>query len=374
MAATRNKEDFFWVVLSLSGLKPSQILRLIKVTGSAERLWSLSDGELKKILGEQNIQIESYLEARKKVDLKSVLTKIKNTKCKICTIADEDYPLLLAEINDPPLVLYYWGELQKEEMALGIVGTRRATPYGLAVAEKLSEELTEDGFTIVSGLARGIDSAAHRGALKAKGRTIAVLGSGLDRIYPPENKKLAMEIAANNGCLLTEFPPGMPPLKQNFPQRNRIISGLSRGIIVVEAGEKSGALITVDFALEQGRDVFAVPGPITSEKSKGTNNLISEGAKLLQDVNDIRENYGIIKPLFEEEKGGNTQRLALSEEEKVVFSKINLEPVSFEKLLALTGFMPQELTVILIFLEAEGYIRSLPGQKYVTKKPKWNNG
>jgi len=373
MVTARNKEDYFWVALSFTSLKSSQILKLIKVTGSAEKLWTLPDNELKKILETNNIQSEPYLEARKRVDLEAAIARIKNTKCKICTIADADYPLLLAEVSDPPLVLYYWGELKKEEMAVGIVGTRRATAYGLAIAEKLSEELAEEGFTIVSGLARGIDSAAHRGALKCEGRTIAVLGSGLDKIYPPENKELAQEIA-RKGCLLTEFPPGVPPLKQNFPQRNRIISGLSRGIIVVEAGEKSGALITVDFALEQGRDVFAVPGPITSDKSKGTNNLISEGAKLIQGTADVLENYKMIKPLFKEEKLEVKEGLKLSLEERLVFSQIGLEPVSYEELLGLSGLTPQELTAVLIFLEAEDYINSLPGQKYVTKKPKWNNG
>src|SRR3989338_9654267 len=203
------------------------------------------------------------------------------------TIDDKEYPKNLRNIYDPPKQLYVNGTLLgQDEMAVALVGSRRATQYGLEACEKLAYELAIRGVTIVSGMARGIDSAAHRGALRAKGRTIAVLGSGHNNIYPPENEKLYHEIV-RNGAVVTEFENDMPPLPENFPQRNRIISGLSLGVVVVVAARNSGALITANFALEQGRDVFALPGKVDSQTSFGTNGLIKQGAKLVSCVDDI---------------------------------------------------------------------------------------
>jgi len=205
------------------------------------------------------------------------------------TLSRPGYPRLLREIHDPPPVLYVKGTLLPEdEAAVAIVGTRAATPYGLDVAERLAEELARCGITVVSGLAEGIDRAAHEGALKAGGRTIAVVGHGLDTIYPRQHRELAERIM-QSGCVLSEFSIGMPPLKENFPQRNRIISGLSLGTLVVEAPVRSGALITARTAMEQGREVFAVPGPVSSPKSEGTHALIKDGAKLVCKVQDILE-------------------------------------------------------------------------------------
>lgn len=206
----------------------------------------------------------------------------------ILTVFDEDYPERLKNIYDPPVILYVKGSIKKEDsLAVSIVGSRKCTYYGMNMADNIAEKLAFSGVTVVSGLARGIDTAAHKGALKS-GRTIAVLGSGLGNIYPAENRPLSEKIA-QNGAVVSEFPMHMPPNKNNFPQRNRIISGLSAAVLVVEAANKSGALITADFALEQGRDVFAVPGAAGRLSSAGTNSLIKQGAKLIDSAEDILE-------------------------------------------------------------------------------------
>jgi len=208
---------------------------------------------------------------------------------------DKDYPTNLRYVYQPPATIYLEGNIiAQDQIAIAIVGSRRATDYGLRNAERLGFELAAKGITIISGLARGVDSAAHRGALKAKGRTIAVLGSGLNKIYPPENKKLAQEVA-QNGALISEFTPDTPPHRLNFPRRNRIISGLSLGVVVVEAAKRSGALITANFALEQGREVFALPGKVDSFTSGGVHDLIKEGAKLIESTEDIIEELEPLK-------------------------------------------------------------------------------
>jgi DNA processing protein len=216
------------------------------------------------------------------------LKTMNETGIKMVTCLDHDYPRNLLHIYDRPAFLYVRGCLSPHDTPVALVGSRHASTYGKYTTERLSRELALRGITIVSGMARGIDSCAHRGALTAKGRTIAVLGSGLDVIYPPENKKLFQEIS-ENGAVISEYPPGTQPLAYQFPARNRIISGISHGVVVVEAGEKSGSLITARLAMEQGRDVFAIPGAIDSPTSRGTNSLIKQGAKLIENVDDILE-------------------------------------------------------------------------------------
>ncbi len=219
----------------------------------------------------------------------------KENKTRTLSFSDKGYPTNLKYIYDPPPTLYVKGNILPEDnIAIAIIGSRRATYYGLKNAENLSFELAAGGITIISGLARGVDSAAHRGALKAGGRTIAVLGSGLNIIYPPENEKLAREIL-QCGAVISEFPQGTAPLRQNFPRRNRIISGLSLGVVVVEAAKRSGALITANLALEQGREVFALPGKIDSFTSRGTHDLIKQGAKLVESAEDIIEELEPLK-------------------------------------------------------------------------------
>jgi len=231
-------------------------------------------------------------------DIDEEIALIKKAGAEILTLFDKSYPENLKNIYDPPTVLYTKGSFKKEdELSIAIVGSRKCTYYGMNMADKIAEQLAAACVTIVSGLARGIDTSAHKGALKAKGRTIAVLGSGLGNIYPAENKLLAEEIA-KNGVLVSEFPMQMPPDKNNFPRRNRLISGLSRAVLVVEAANKSGALITADFALEQGRDVFAVPGTADRLLSMGTNSLIKQGAKLVDSAEDILEELKIDKDII----------------------------------------------------------------------------
>ncbi len=220
---------------------------------------------------------------------------IKKLNLNVLTRQDDEYPQNLKNILYPPIVLYVKGRLKPQDCnSIAIVGSRLASFYGLSCAEKLAGELANYGLTVVSGMARGIDTASHRGALKQNGRTIAVIGSGFNRIYPPENKGLCEEIAGS-GAVISEFPIDTPPEKENFPRRNRIISGLSLGVVVVEAARNSGALITADFALEQGREVFALPGKVDSSTSFGTNELIKQGAKLVSCVDDIIEEFALVQ-------------------------------------------------------------------------------
>jgi len=306
----------------------------------------------------------------------------------IVTCEDPLYPKYLLNIYDFPPLLYVKGSLCPEEIPVAVVGSRLASAYGRYTTERLSRELALKGITIVSGLARGIDAAAHRGALAGKGRTIAVLGCGLDVIYPPENKKLADDITAR-GALITEFPFGTPPNAPNFPARNRIISGISFGVVVVEAGEKSGSLITARFAAEQGRSVFAVPGAIDTAGSRGTHRLIKQGAKLIENVDDILEEIlpqAVRLPALSEKQPripmpDSTQLdpetmnappaadiAGLGETERKLFALVPQKPVEIDTLIITSGFAPQEVLNGLLILELRGLIRQLPGKMFVRKE------
>jgi DNA processing protein len=281
----------------------------------------------------------------------------------------ERYPEVLRAIADPPAVLYCDGQIEPQDrQAVAIVGSRQATPYGLRVTETLARELSGAGFTIVSGFARGIDAAAHRAALEAGGRTIAVLGCGLDVTYPPEHASLREEIAAS-GAVLTEFPAGTPPKPSHFPQRNRIISGLSLGVVVVEAAEDSGSLITARLALEQGREVFAVPGPFDAPLSRGPHGLIKQGAKLVETADDIIEE---LLPQIET-AGMPKRRPALSKateipnlspEERLLLDQMSREPLHLDDLTERSGLTPAGVAGILLGLELKDLVRQLPGQRY----------
>ena len=295
------------------------------------------------------------------------------------TIDDPGYPKNLRNIHKPPAQLYVNGTLgERDEMAVAVVGSRRASIYGLETSEKIAYELALRGVTVVSGMARGIDSAAHRGALKAKGRTIAVMGSGHGHIYPPENEELYREIAGS-GAVVTEYDDAVEPLQFNFPQRNRIISGLSLGVVVVEAARNSGALITADLAAEQGREVFALPGRISSATSAGTNDLIKDGAKLVQSVDDIIEELKIreIRPASGEAReklDGRIERMtkayiynSLTEDERKVYKELSDEPSHIDDLVAKTGLTQAGASKILLGLQIKKIIREIPGKQYVRK-------
>ncbi|MBU1084687.1 MAG: DNA-processing protein DprA [Candidatus Omnitrophota bacterium] len=283
------------------------------------------------------------------------------------------YPAILRDIYDPPRMLFCKGEISTDdEIAVAIVGARRCSLYGLRIAEKLAYDLAERGITVISGMAKGIDSAAHKGALKAGGRTIAVMGSGFRHIYPPGSEGLMEKISAS-GAVLTEFAPEVMPSKWTFPRRNRIISGMAQGVVVVEAAVKSGALLTVDFALQQGKDVFAVPGPIDMITSSGTNSLIKSGAKAVTDVNDILEE---LRPLW---TGHSPKRMdptrsdpkekekepSISEAERAVRDIILRNgPMRIDVLADLSDMRPGVLSEVLLNLETKRKIKALPGKRY----------
>ncbi len=289
---------------------------------------------------------------------------------RVVTFLDEEYPASLKDISDPPVLLYLAGQLpQQIDCGVAIVGARRASLYGLQIAERFAIQLAELGVPVISGLARGIDGAAHQGALRAGGTTVGVLGCGLDIVYPSEHALLYQQIKAK-GCLISEFPFGTPPISYNFPRRNRIVSGLSLGVVVVEANVKSGALVTAGLALEQGREVFAVPGRIDSDMSDGPHALIKQGAKPVLSIQDILEELPVqvIKPvqtITEEDKSSFVQ--GLSNDQRLVFGFIKEGHKTYEALERMTGFGPTVLMAALLGLELQGKIVQKPGKMYALK-------
>jgi DNA processing protein len=287
---------------------------------------------------------------------------------RIITMADETYPPLLHHIPDPPPLLYVSGNLEKSTENIAIVGSRNATQYGIKTAKQLSRELIHHSLSIISGMARGIDSAAHYGAIEGKGKTIAVLGSGIDVIYPTENTRLFHKIT-ETGAVISEFPFGTRPEPHNFPLRNRIISGMSLGTIVVEAALKSGSLITSRLAAEQGREVFAVPGSIRSFKSAGTHSLLKQGAKLVENVNDVMEELlpFLNDPVINRSDSDDQIKkihTRLDSDESIVFKALEPYPIHIDDIIRSTGFDPGKLSGILLKLELEGIVTQLPGKHF----------
>ena len=281
----------------LDGLGPVRIGRLLDAFRETEDVFSAKESELEDIFGGRFKFFSEIKAVREREEYEEELFFLDENDIKAISIRDKNYPEGLKDIYDPPPVLYVKGRLLEEDpFPVAIVGSRKCSLYGLRQAEKLAYSLSSNGVTIVSGLARGIDSAAHRGALKAGGRTIAVIGSGFKNPYPPGCERFEEEIASN-GAVITEFPSYVKPVRGNFPRRNRIISGLSKGVVVVEAARRSGALITADFALEEGREVFAVPGPVDSSSSRGANSLIQAGAKLVTCAEDVLEEIRVDEKL-----------------------------------------------------------------------------
>ncbi|MBF0344076.1 MAG: DNA-protecting protein DprA [Nitrospirae bacterium] len=280
----------------------------------------------------------------------------------ILKLNDKNYPSLLKELYDTPIILYVKGQLIEEDRyAIAVVGSRLTTHYGISVAERLSDDLASRGFTVVSGLARGIDTAAHKAALKANGRTIAVIGCGIDRVYPPENRWIMQRIS-DKAAVISEFLPGTKPNKENFPVRNRLMSGLSLGVLVVEAGQNSGALITARYALEQGRDVFAVPGNIFSLSTVGTHRLIQKGAKLVHCVDDIvAELAPVLKGYIKQKVKKEVQ---LNEEEKKLCQTLSLEPVHIDEIIRSSGIAANSVLTILLSLELKGLVKQIEGKRF----------
>ena len=286
-------------------------------------------------------------------------------KIKIVKLEDKEYPLLLKKIANPPKILYIKGELLKKEKCFAIVGTRRSSNYGKEIAFSIAKDLSEAGLTIVSGMARGIDTFAHKGALdvlRAGGRTIAVLGTGIDEksLYPKENLKLARKILENKGCLVSEYPPGSPGLKQNFPERNRIISGLSLGVLIVEAKFGSGALITANWAKMQGKKIFALPGSIHFPNSQGCHFLIKQGAKLAENANDILKEFNL--PCL---TSGVKQVKGKTLEEQLILEVLKQENLHIDKIIEKTKLSPQVVSSILTLMEIENKVKNLGGNVYI---------
>ena len=356
------EEKRWWIALNMVAT-PRQFRLLLEHFPSPRAAWEASLEELRAIPGLERAAVE-LAARRRELELERELEGIERLGLKIITLADADYPRPLRDLPAPPPVLYLLGDYrEQDELAIAIVGTRRCTPYGRMVAEQLAKGLGELGMTIVSGLALGIDTAAHRGALAAGGRTLAVLGSGFAYIYPQENVRLLREIAASGG-VLSEFPLRTQPERWNFPRRNRIISGLARGVVVVEAPERSGALITARLALEQGREVFALPGRITDETSRGTNRLLREGAKLVEDVEDIIEEFPDLRALLEERGAQPRERPELSPLEERLLQFLEWEPLHFDEILERSGLSPTELSHGLLQLQLKDLIKEFPGKRY----------
>jgi DNA processing protein len=301
------------------------------------------------------------------IDLCAELQLIRDFGVVVITSESPTYPRQLREIHAPPIVLYVWGELtERDQHGIGVIGSRRTTHYGAECAKKLSYQLAYAGLTVISGLARGIDTAAHQGALAAKGRTVAVIGSGLSKLYPPENAALAEKIRSGHGAIVSEFSMAIEPDRQTFPMRNRIISGWSHGILVVEAGLNSGALITASQAIEQGRCVYAVPGHINAPSAHGSNRLIQQGAKLVMDANDILEDLQILFPEKQRLPEPAARPLPdLREEERRVYEAIRATETPIDQISATSELPAGIVNSVLLRLELMRLVKQLPGKYFV---------
>ena len=341
---------------------PVGVRSLMSVLGSATAIFEVSGSDLRQARGIGKDVAEAILSQRENVAWQEEMLRAASMGVCILTQIDPEYPAALHEIHDPPLTLYARGRFKaRDAQAIGVVGSRRPTHYGREWAEKLSYQLAKAGFTVVSGLALGIDTAAHEGALKAHGRTVAVMGSGLDQMYPADNRKLAEHIS-ENGVVVSEFPLGRKPDKTTFPMRNRIVSGMVRGVLVVEAGRKSGALITAHQALEQGRDVFAVPGRIDSSLSCGTHDLIKSGAKLVTSAEDVLEEYDSLLRMDMTATEDSRPMPILNEEESAVMTHLQEGELQVDSLIRLSGMGASRISALLIGLEMKKLIRMLPGR------------
>jgi DNA processing protein len=348
---------------------PVRVRQLLEHFGDAPAILRASRAQLLQVRGIGEDTAAAISTWEKNVDLAAELKRISDFRCRIVTQADPEYPELLRQIYDPPIVLYVKGELlTKDKNSVAIVGSRMTTHYGLEVARKLAYQLAYLGVTVVSGGARGIDTAAHQGALTAKGRTVAVLGTGINLVFPPENVELYERIAAN-GAVITQFPFNRPADKQAFPIRNRIVAGMTLGTVVVEANLTSGALITSNFATEYGRQVFAVPGRIDSPRSKGCHELIKKGAKLCEGAEDILSEFEYLFPASNRPPAPNETgvlpAIELSESEQKVFDKINSEEISIDDVIRHSGLPASAVSVALLGLEMKRLIKQLPGKMFV---------
>jgi DNA processing protein len=372
-----------WISLNMTPfVGPRASAKLLERFGSAENVFHATRGELES-LRLKPISIESIIKKEFHDKAEEELENVKKLGGDVLILDDGSYPFLLREISDPPITLYVRGNWQAcfESPCIAVVGSRRCSTYGENASLMLSRDLAERGITIVSGFARGIDTAAHRGAIAGHGKTIAVLGTGIDEVYPKENAKLVDEILASGGAIVSQFPLGTPPLKENFPYRNRVISGLSYGVLVIEASERSGSLITARLAVEQNREVFSVPGNITSKNSFGTNYLIKDGAKLVQQWQDVvnelpHEIASKILPPKLDDDSAEAEFIPqielipadMTENEAKIWSLISSdEPTHLDVLIEITGLSVGDLLNALLGLEMRDLIREVTAKRYVKK-------
>jgi len=345
----------------IPGIGRVKFSQLESYFGKLETAWQAGSADLKQS-GLDNNSVKAIVEARPHIDLATEMNNLDKAGIKVYTHHDDDYPARLREIYDYPPVIYLKGELTlQDEWCIAVVGTRSATVYGKQVAQEIVEDLVRNKITVISGLARGIDTIAHRAALEAGGRTAAVCACGLDSVYPAENAALARGIAAN-GALISEYPLGAKPRPDNFPRRNRIMSGMSLGVLVIEADESSGAVITAHMALEQNREVFAVPGSILSPKSRGTNTLIQEGAKLVRNCSDILEELNLT---------ANVQQLEMKElvpttdTENQLLKQLSSEPVHIDEVCRSSGLPIATVSSSLAIMELKGLVKQVSTMNYV---------
>jgi len=345
---SNNETRKYWLGLKMCPAIRNRIYVLTERAGGPKRLWGANKDLLKEIGLSDELAAEA-IAFRASIDLDAAYRKLTDKYISIVTDEDDNYPELLKHAPNRPKALFVKGALEKYKTAVAIVGSRKSTAYGKAFASELAADMVSAGVVIISGAARGIDTAAHRGAIEAGGTTYAVLGCGLDTVYPPENKNLFSQIISS-GALISEYPPETPPLAHNFPARNRIVAGMCQGVVVVEAGAKSGALITADFALDYGRDVFAVPGHNRSEMSRGTNKLIKQGAFLVETSEDILSVLGIEHKLC-------PQTNTLTDIEKDLLEVLGWEPKRLDEIAKETNGGLASAPAILLSLELTGYIK-----------------
>ena len=359
-----------WIALNMvEGLKPVHRAALLRSFESAETVFKMSELELSAV-PEIKPELAYRITHFDRKEAEAERKRAEKAGIHILCFADEAYPVMLRTIPDPPLALYMKGEWNVPDVCVALVGSRKPTPYGLNAAQFLSHDLAAAGITVVSGLARGIDARAHNAALQAGGRTIAVLGSGLDVLYPSEHSALANKIA-EQGVVMSEFPLGTAPNRENFPVRNRIISGLSHAIVVIEASTKSGSLITARMAMEQGREVLAVPGSIFNESSQGSNALIKDGAALVRNWKDIVAELPeeVSAAILTQTESSHSEELQLTEVEKSIIALLSFEqPRHVDQLAGLAGLKSQDLLGALVNLELKSYITQMPGKHFLRVK------
>lgn len=362
-----DRDRAFWVAFRLAGVtSASRWFDLRDRFGSGEAAWQAPESQLRAVLGNREKMLAGLVAARSRLDPLESANRLASSGVETITIFDPAYPPALAEISAPPPVLFQRGRLiETDELAVAVVGTRAPTPYGRDMARAISTDLARAGVTIVSGLAKGIDGVAHHAALDAGGRTIAVLGSGIHDIYPREHRQLAARVA-EQGSVISDNLPNAKPDRWNFPARNRIISGLSKGVVVVEAPDRSGALITVDFAADQGRDVFAVPGLATSSASAGTNRMIRDGARLVRDAGDILEDLLLFATTPVAEPVSQPS-LFLDEDERRVLGLLTASPLHIDDIVEASGLPLPRVSAILLSLELQQQVTNTGAQHYTRR-------